>query len=93
MANLSASERKALINKLEDALMDGTLSVGEVIKAIRTQLYGMTQKQYAAFIKISDKTLRDIEKGNTDPRLSVLNKLLRPGGFEVSARKTVRPPL
>nr|WP_241737583.1 helix-turn-helix transcriptional regulator [Neptunicella marina] len=45
----------------------------------------MTQTQYAKFIKVSDKTLRDIEKGNTDPRLSVLNKILAPGGFKVSA--------
>ncbi|WP_275425495.1 hypothetical protein [Saliniradius amylolyticus] len=36
---------------------------------------------------VSDKTLRDIEKGNTDPRLSVVNKLLRPGGFQLSARR------
>ena len=46
----------------------------------------MTQVQYAKFTKTSDKTLRDIEKGNTDPRLSILNKLLAPGGFKVSAR-------
>jgi DNA-binding XRE family transcriptional regulator len=50
----------------------------------------MTQTQYAKFIKISDKTLRDVEKGNTDPRLSVLNKLLAPGGFKVSAHRVQR---
>lgn len=61
-------------------------SIGELVKNIRTQLYDMTQIQYAEFIKVSDKTLRDIEKGNTDTRVSVLNKVLAPGGFTLSAR-------
>jgi len=50
----------------------------------------MTQTQYAKFIKVSDKTLRDIEKGNTDPRVSVLNKILAPGGFQLSVRSVRR---
>lgn len=87
MPNLSVNERKAIIDKLEQKLMEGDQHLGQIIKSIRTELYGMTQTQYAKFIKISDKTLRDIEKGNTDPRLSVVNKLLKPGGFQLSARK------
>ncbi|GGW96625.1 helix-turn-helix transcriptional regulator [Alteromonas halophila] len=70
--------------------MAGQLSIGETIKAIRINLYGMTQTQYAAFINISDKTLRDIEKGHIDPRLSILNKLLKPGGFEIGVRLVQR---
>lgn len=65
MANLSVAERKEILAKLESNLEQNTISHGEVIKTIRTELYGMTQTQYAKFIKVSDKTLRDIEKGNT----------------------------
>ncbi len=90
MANLSISARKEILAKLTQSLEQNTISHGEVIKTIRTELYGMTQTQYAKFIKVSDKTLRDIEKGNTDPRLSVLNKLLAPGGFKISARFITR---
>jgi DNA-binding XRE family transcriptional regulator len=86
MANLSVSERKAIMQDIETRLVDNALTLGEAIKAIRTELYGMTQTQYAKFIRVSDKTLRDVEKGNTDPRLSVLNKLLAPGGFKLAAR-------
>jgi predicted transcriptional regulator len=46
----------------------------------------MTQTQYAAYTKVSDKTLREIEKGHTDARLSNLSKLLAPGDFKISAR-------
>lgn len=90
MTNLSVEERKNILSELEHALAENTISHGEVIKAIRTKLYGMTQAQYAKFIKVSNKTLGDVERGNTDPRLSVLNKLLAPGGFQVSARSVKR---
>lgn len=86
MADLSVEERKSILAKLEQNLADNEISYSEAIKTIRVELYGMTQVQYAKFTKTSDKTLRDIEKGNTDPRLSILNKLLAPGGFKVSAR-------
>ncbi|GAC23399.1 helix-turn-helix transcriptional regulator [Paraglaciecola mesophila] len=90
MANLTAEQRKEALAKIEENLANNVISLGEAIKQIRTNLYGMTQTQYAKFIKISDKTLRDVEKGNTDPRLSVLNKLLAPGGFKVSAHRVQR---
>lgn len=90
MANFTADERKEALASIEQDLANNVISLGEAVKLIRTNLYGMTQTQYAKFIKISDKTLRDVEKGNTDPRLSVLNKLLAPGGFKVSAHRVQR---
>lgn len=86
MHNLSAEERKVLISNVEEALASRSITIGEAIKRIRTELYGMNQNDYARFIGVSDKTLRDIEKGKTDPRLSILNKLLAPGSFQISAR-------
>jgi len=85
MPDLSAEERKALLSELNEALSTNSISIGEAIKIIRTKLYGMSQTQYAKFVNVSDKTLREVEKGNTDPRLSIVNKLLAPGGFQVSA--------
>ncbi|RUO35942.1 DNA-binding protein [Aliidiomarina shirensis] len=90
MHNLSPDERKALIAQIDEALASNTISIGKAVKKIRTELYGMNQNDYAKFINISDKTLRDVEKGNTDPRLSIVNKLLAPGSFQVSARAVKR---
>lgn len=86
MGNLSIDDRKALLRRIDEALNENVISLGDAIKIIRTELYGMNQRDYAKFTKVSDKTLRDIEKGNTDPRLSMMNKLLAPGGFQISAR-------
>lgn len=86
MDDLSAEQRLLLCREIESALNTGTITLGEAIRRIRSELYGMTQTEYAAYSGVSDKTLRDIEKGQTDPRLSVLHKLLAPGGFTLSAR-------
>ncbi len=66
-------------------MITGELALGHAVFKIRSELYGMSQGQYARFIGLSEKTLRDIEKGNTDPRLLVLNKVFAPAGIKLIA--------
>lgn len=93
MTELSVEERWAIIAELEKARADDAITFGELVRAIRKRLYGMTQMQYAEFIGISDRTLREIEKGTTDARMSIMNKVLAPGGFHLSARRRIPPKL
>jgi len=86
--NLSIEDRKVLLNDMNQQLLDGQLTLGKAIHQIRTQLYGMSQAQYSAFVGLSEKTLRDIEKSNTDPRLSVLNKAFGPAKMTIVAHST-----
>lgn len=86
MPNLSAEERKKLLADINQNLLTGTLTLGQAARLIRTELYQMSQTQYAAFIGLSAKTLRDIEKANTDPKLSVLSKVFRPAGMNIIAQ-------
>ncbi len=90
MDSLSGEQRKEILAQLESDLANNVITMGELIKQVRTQLYGMTQTQYAKFIKVSDKTQKKKKKGNTDPRFSVLNKILAPGGFQLSVRRVNR---
>jgi predicted transcriptional regulator len=62
------------------------ITLGQAIYAIRTRLYQLTQADYARLCKVSEKTLREVEKGNTDPRLSIIERLLRPGGLALTTR-------
>ena len=57
MHNLSADERKALIAQIDEALAANTISIGEAVKKIRTELYGMNQNDYAKFINITEREL------------------------------------
>ncbi|MEO3877369.1 helix-turn-helix domain-containing protein [Rheinheimera fenheensis] len=71
-----------ICNKLNRA----EITLGQAIYAIRTRLYQLTQADYARLCKVSEKTLREVEKGNTDPRLSIIERLLRPGGLALTTR-------
>ena len=86
MHNLSTEERKTLLNETNQRLLTGEINLGQAAHKIRTELYGMSQAQYSAFIGLSEKTLRDIEKSNTDPRLSVLSKVFKPAGMKIIAQ-------
>lgn len=86
MHNLSVQERKILLADINHNLLTGLITLGQAAHRIRTELYQMSQAQYASFIGISEKTLRDIEKGNTDPKLSVLSKVFRPAGMNIIAQ-------
>lgn len=74
---------------LKDQLSSGELTLGQAVQRIRTELYQMTQAEYARICKVSEKTLREVEKGKTDPRLSIIESLLHPGGFALGARLKV----
>jgi DNA-binding XRE family transcriptional regulator len=86
MHNLSVDERKTLLANINHNLLTGCQTLGQAARRIRTELYCMSQTRYAAFIGISEKTLWDIEKGNTDPKLSVLSEVFRPAGINVIAQ-------
>ncbi|WP_337880948.1 helix-turn-helix domain-containing protein [Rheinheimera sp.] len=75
--------------QLVDQLSKGNLSLGQAVQQIRTRLYQMTQADYARLCQVSEKTLREVEKGKTDPRISIVESLLRPGGLTLSARLQV----
>ncbi len=85
MANLSIEQRRAILTAVNEQLISGELILGQAVYKIRTELYDMSQGQYSRLIGLSEKTLRDIEKGNTDPKLSVLNKVFAPAGMKIIA--------
>lgn len=82
---MKISDKTQFQQQLIDNLSRGEITLGQAVQQIRANLYQMTQANYARMCKVSEKTLREVEKGNTDPRLSIIESLLRPGGFKLSA--------
>ncbi len=83
---MSQIDHAELIQGITDKLNRAEITLGQAIYRIRTDLYQLTQAEYTRLCKVSDKTLREVEKGNTDPRLSIVERLLRPGGMAIAAR-------
>lgn len=83
---MSQLNQNDVIADICDKLNRAEITLGQAIYAIRTRLYQLTQADYARLCKVSEKTLREVEKGNTDPRLSIIERLLRPGGLALTTR-------
>jgi DNA-binding transcriptional regulator YiaG len=74
---------------LEAELAAGEITLGQAIQKIRTELYAMTQIEFAAMCRVSDRTVRDVETGRTDPRLSIVERMLNMGGLGLTAKHKV----
>ena len=75
------SDKRAIQQEIIAGLTAGELTLGQAVKRIRKDLHGVPQAKYAAMCQVSEKTLRDIEKDHTDPRLSIAQRLLHLGGM------------
>jgi DNA-binding XRE family transcriptional regulator len=61
----------------------GILSPQEAVKGIR-KMSGLTQAEFAKRIGISVATLKSIEQGTANPRVSTLQKILALGRFRLT---------
>jgi len=83
---MSIYNRAEIQQSIIEQLSLEEITLGQAILTIRTQLYKLTQADYAKMCHVSEKTLREVEKGNTDPRLSIIERLLHPGGMALTVR-------
>lgn len=63
-----------LSQALKKDIVAGILTPQQATKRIR-KLMGMTQEEFAAFIKISLRTLKDFERGVGNPTLTTMQKI------------------
>jgi predicted transcriptional regulator len=89
MTYMSTEQQAKFRVALELDLAAGDITLGQAIHRIRTELYDMTQLEFAALCRVSDRTVRDIETGRTDPRLSIVERMLNMGGLGLTAKHKV----
>lgn len=74
-----------LESALAELLVDhanGVISAGKMLRELRRSFFGVTQERFAQAIKISRRTLVQIEKDDYDSvALGTLNRAFRPFGM------------
>ncbi len=80
VTTLSPSEREAYLLGLLDQLAQKRITEGKLLATLRKEILGMNQDDYAAYVKISRRTLSDIENDTGKQTLQVLNKVFKPFG-------------
>ncbi|GGP67584.1 transcriptional regulator [Shewanella algicola] len=80
---ISTVERKRAIHAITQRLLHGELTQGQALKTLRVEVLGLTQDQYANLVKVSRKTLSDVENDRGSYKTDILNRLFKPFGLKV----------
>lgn len=80
---VSTAERKSAIHAITQRLLHGELTQGQALKALRVEVLGLTQDEYANLAKVSRKTLSDVENDRGSYKTDILNRLFKPFGLKV----------
>lgn len=79
---MTVSERGGFFDELEKSLASGELTdFGAAVRSLRS-CTGMSQKKFAAMVKLPLDRLRDIESNQSDLGILTLNKILLIFGFQ-----------
>lgn len=77
-------DREAALVALLQRFYTGELTDGQLLRALRRDVLGLSQTRYAALVGISRRTLSDLEGDKGNVTLEVKNRVFRPLGLEVS---------
>ncbi|AZF08146.1 helix-turn-helix transcriptional regulator [Pseudomonas sp. R5-89-07] len=86
----SMDARALLIESVERGLGDGSLTLGEAVRRLRTEVTGLHQGQFAKMCRISVRTLVHIEHDEGNQTLKSLNAVFRPFGLQMGVVKVRR---
>ncbi|MBF8221521.1 helix-turn-helix domain-containing protein [Halomonas sp. 328] len=76
-------DREAALVALLGRFYAGELSEGQLLRALRRDVLGLSQDRYATLVGISRRTLSDLEGDKGNATLEVINRAFRPLGLEV----------
>jgi len=65
---------------LHDDIEQGGLSVAETVRRMREAM-GLTQQRFAAFFKLTERQVWELENGKANPTTETLTRLGKPFGF------------
>lgn len=76
-------DREAALVALLGALYAGELTEGQLLRALRRDILGLSQTRYAELVGISRRTLSDLEGDKGNVTLDVMNRVFKPMGLQV----------
>lgn len=80
---LDGQARKVLKDSIVEQMQAGMLTQGAALKLLRVQVLNLRQEQFATLVKVSRKTISDIENDNGNYSVDLLNQVFRPFRLQV----------
>ncbi|WDE95982.1 helix-turn-helix transcriptional regulator [Lentisphaera profundi] len=78
-----AKDRKAIIQQLEEDLLNNQCEIGEAIKTMRKSI-GLNQNEFAKLFGLTVNSLSLLENDKSNPTLKTLNKIGSKFGFKIN---------
>ncbi|WP_264480623.1 helix-turn-helix transcriptional regulator [Psychrobacter sp. I-STPA6b] len=78
MPTIDIQARTQAIDKVIERLHAGEITQGEALKVLRIQVLGVKQDRFAKLVKVSRKTLSDVENDKGNYSVDTLNQIFRP---------------
>lgn len=80
---LTPEQRAVVRDQLIKQLLFNEITLGQALKQLRLNLLAVKQQQYADFVKVSRKTLSDLENDKGNYSIEIINQVLRPFELQV----------
>ncbi|WP_290786487.1 helix-turn-helix domain-containing protein [Halomonas sp.] len=83
MKSRHPDDREAVLVALLQRLYADELTTGQLLRALRRDVLGLSQTRYAELVGISRRSLSDLEGDKGNATLEVMDRVFRPLGLEV----------
>ncbi|MCL1080142.1 XRE family transcriptional regulator [Parashewanella spongiae] len=80
---VSTFERNQKIREVIFKVVTSELTQGQALKVLRMDIIGLKQDAYAKLVKVSRKTISEIENDRGNYTAEVVNKVFKPFGLKV----------
>lgn len=90
MKSLTPQERESLLLFCLQKMIDAEMTEGQVLRKLRKDVLDMNQDEYAALVKVSRRTLSDIENDTGSQSIEVINSVFKPFGLRLGLYPTNR---
>ncbi|MFB2539754.1 helix-turn-helix transcriptional regulator [Acinetobacter sp. c3-l95] len=64
--------------------LQGAMTQGQLLKILRIQVLGVKQQQFAGLVKVSRKTVSDVENDKGNYSVDTINQIFRPFGLRLA---------
>lgn len=82
LTRVSTVDRQSVLHSVIRDILLGHISQGQALKKLRVDVLGLRQDEYARLVKVSRKTLSDVENDKGNYSTEVVNKIYKPFGLE-----------
>ena len=90
---MTGQQRGQLLAAVEALVHSRELTLGAALRVLRASFLGMSRREFAARVGVSDRLLANLETDQANPTVATLESVFRPFGLQVGLVRRYKGPL